>query len=127
MTEKFIDPDQVGKLNYQELYKTNPELVKTLVKKRLSSGLVRVHFKKVNGEFRDMLCTNDSRFIPPAPIAEDKVLKIVRKENEGVCRAFDVNKNEWRSFKWENIIDIIDDYQSKVYLSETLTTEIIDK
>lgn len=127
MTEKYIDPDQVGKLNYQELYKTNPELVKTLVKKRLSSGLIRVHFKKVNGEFRDMLCTNDSRFIPPTPVVEDKILKIVRKENEGVCRAFDVNKNEWRSFKWENIIDIIDDYPSKIYLSETLSTEIIDK
>lgn len=125
--DNYTDPKQIGKLNYTELYKTNPELVKTLVKKRLSSGLVRVLFKKVNGEFRDMLCTNDSRFIPPAPVAEDKVLKIVRKENEGVCRVFDVNKNEWRSFKWENLIDIKDDYSDKMYLTETISTGILDK
>jgi len=120
----FIDPNQIGKLNYKELYKTDPELTKKLVKEFLNSGLVRVHFTKVNGEFRDMLCTTDSRFIPPEPVNEIKVPKMIRKENEGVCKVFDVNKKEWRSFKWENLLDIVNDYPDKIYLSDNMNVKV---
>lgn len=125
----MFDPKQITKLNYQELYKTNPELTKKLVKELLNSGLVRIHFKKVNGEFRDMQCTTNESFIPKEPVVENKVPKIVRKENEGVCRVFDVNKNEWRSFKWENLIDVIIPWSGeKIYhsFSDEVTTDIIN-
>ena len=127
MTEKYIDPDQVGKLNYQELYKTNPELTKKLVKELLNSGLVRVHFKKVNGEFRDMECTTDARFIPQEPVVENKVPKIIRKENEGVCRVFDVNKKEWRSFKWENLLNVIQPWAGEKIYTSSFSDETLNK
>lgn len=123
----MFDPNQVSKINYGELYRTNPELTKKLVKELLNSGLVRVHFKKVNGEFRDMECTTSNVFIPVSPISENKIPKIIRKENEGVCRVFDVNKKEWRSFKWDNLIDVILPNTQKIYLTDNVTTSIKDK
>ena len=110
----MISP-QSPKLDYKGLYKTNPELTKVIIKKLLESGLVRVHFTKVNGEFRDMECTTKPELIsllsPEKIISEENKQnpKIVRKENDNVCRVFDVNKKDWRSFKWENMIEIIQD------------------
>jgi hypothetical protein len=91
-------------VNYSEIYKTNPDLVRTLVKSALNDGLVQVCFKKVNGEFRDMLCTTNKSFL--IEDTESKIPKQIRKENLDVCRVFDVQKKEWRSFRYENIISL---------------------
>ena len=72
-------------MNYAETYKIDPYLVRTLMQNYLSKGYVRVKFKKVNGEIRDMLCTTNSTMIPET-LTETKLPKIIRKENEDVCR-----------------------------------------
>lgn len=59
----------------------------------------RVIFKKINGEERDMQCTLNMQFIP-----EDKQPKTGKEYADDVIRAFDVNKQEFRSFRVENVI-----------------------
>jgi hypothetical protein len=59
----------------------------------------RVIFKKINGEERDMQCTLNMQFIP-----EDKRPKTSKEYVDDVIRAFDVNKQEFRSFRVENVI-----------------------
>lgn len=65
----------------------------------LRARTCRVIFKKMNGEERDMLCTLEMRNIP-----EDKRPKTGKEYDDGVIRAFDLNKQEFRSFRVENVI-----------------------
>ena len=60
----------------------------------------RVVFTKVNGEVRDMLCTLEESVLPELKSKpEDKK----RQPNEAIIRAFDLNKEEFRSFRVENV------------------------
>lgn len=66
---------------------------------QLRERICRVIFNKINGEQRDMECTLMETNIP-----EDKRPKTNSEYNDSVIRAFDVNKQEFRSFKVENVI-----------------------
>ena len=59
----------------------------------------RVIFTKVNGEERDMVCTLNVDMIP-----EEHAPKGPAGYYVVVIRAFDVNKQAWRSFRVENVI-----------------------
>lgn len=59
----------------------------------------RVIFKKVNGDERDMQCTLNIDFIP-----ENKQPKTSKDYADDVIRVFDINKQEFRSFRVENVI-----------------------
>jgi hypothetical protein len=65
----------------------------------LCARVCRVIFTKVNGEQRDMLCTTNQEFIP-----EDKRPKTGKEHADTVIRAFDINKQEFRSFRVENVV-----------------------
>jgi hypothetical protein len=66
----------------------------------LRTRTCRVIFRKVNGEERDMMCTLETRNIPE----EWRPTKDDSKYSDEVIRAFDINKQEWRSFKVANVI-----------------------
>jgi len=120
----ICDPKGFSNLNYAKMYETNPDLVRTLVGRALNERLVQVRFKKVNGEFRDMLCTTCTDWIPPKEVFESNVPKIIRKENLDVCRVFDVNKKEWRSFRYDHLISVDHNDGEKIYLSADVTLEV---
>jgi len=65
----------------------------------LHEGTCRVIFTKVNGEERDMRCTLNMDLIP-----QDKQPKTGKEYNNSVIRAFDVAKQEFRSFRVENVV-----------------------
>lgn len=65
----------------------------------LKNDIVRIEFEKVNGEYRDMKATLDSRFIPEAD--DEKTTSI--KEYQAV---WDISKADWRSFRWDNVLRI---------------------
>lgn len=65
----------------------------------LRESVCRVIFTKTNGEERDMKCTLETRNIP-----EEWRPKSESKYSDEVIRAFDINKQEWRSFKVANVI-----------------------
>lgn len=60
---------------------------------------VRVKFTKADGTVREMVCTTS-----PFQIPEDKQPKGTRDTfTEDVQRVFDVEKQEWRSFRWDSV------------------------
>lgn len=66
----------------------------------LQTGICRVQFTKVNGEFRDMSCTLNQQIIPAEHTpSSDKVVK----ENLDVIRVFDTTAQGWRSFRVDSV------------------------
>jgi hypothetical protein len=62
----------------------------------LKSHTVYVTFKKADDSLREMKCTLSESIIP----------KVEGKENSELCTVWDIEKNAWRSFKFEKIIKI---------------------
>ena len=68
-----------------------------------------VSFYKVTGKRRDMRCTLRKDLIPAPKDAETNTAfntKKVREINPNVIVAYDLAKNDWRSFRIENLINI---------------------
>jgi hypothetical protein len=70
---------------------------------------VEVTFKKVDGEIRTMPCTLNEALLPVVaqitPTA-DTPLPRVKKFNPAVMSVFCTDKQEWRSFRIENLIAV---------------------
>jgi len=64
----------------------------------------RVVFKKINGEERDMVCTLMETILPKAKKEDPLSQKKVRAVNEETIVAWDVNKDDFRSFRVENVV-----------------------
>jgi len=71
------------------------------VVKSLQESKCIVDFTKVNGEKRVMYCTLRDEDIP-----EDKKPKSYSFSHDTVVRAFDIIKQEWRSFRVDNLVSI---------------------
>lgn len=74
-----------------------------MVKNHLHDGPVIVTFTKTNGEERVMKCTTCMADIPAEhqPSGESK-----RKFSDEAQRVFDLDKQEWRSFRWDSVISV---------------------
>lgn len=60
---------------------------------------LRITFTKADGTDRSLLCTLRESAIP-----EDKLPKGTGREaSDDTQRVFDLEKNEWRSFRWDSI------------------------
>lgn len=68
----------------------------------LSEGVVHLQFKKVNGDLRNMVATRMMDKIPEEkhPKTEDK-----REKNETIVVLYDLEVNDWRSFRVENLVE----------------------
>lgn len=69
------------KLNFKELLKSN---------------IVEVEFTKINGEQRVMNCTLLESYLPPTDSTKSK-------SQDNSLAVWDIDKNGWRSFRYENI------------------------
>lgn len=67
---------------------------------QLSSGVVSVAFTKKDGSKREMACTLDSSIIPE----EFAPKGVERAKPVESLSVFDVEKSEWRSFRWDSVI-----------------------
>lgn len=76
------------------------ELRKEHIANLLRRGIVNVLFLKKDGSKRNMVCTLKEEFIPTEkhPKGSNKV------ENEEVVAVFDTEKNDWRSFRYDSVI-----------------------
>ena len=72
----------------------------------LQEGIVEVKFVKVNGEERVMLATLNESLIPVDLWPQDNPDVIVERSmpNPDVQRVYDVEKDAWRSFRWDSLI-----------------------
>ena len=60
---------------------------------------VKVTFRKVNGDLREMLCTLQENRLPEHVLSENP-----RAVNVDQVRVFDLEKEEWRSFRADSVI-----------------------
>ena len=79
------------------------------IKDALYSGKTVVSFTKTNGEQREMLCTLRPDLIPPQPVSENE--KIPRKENPDVQAVWDLEKEAWRSFRFDSVSFILENVE----------------
>ena len=68
----------------------------------LQNNLVEVTFTKVNGESRTMPCTLAADKLPPIKVTEGKE----RKRNNESISVWCTDKNEWRSFRVDNVTNV---------------------
>ena len=84
--------------NQQHDYQS--EQFKHWMKGLLNEGNVRVVFTKADGTDREMLCTLKADSIPQSVEAKEKGTRRTSEEAQAV---FDVDKQAWRSFRWDSI------------------------
>jgi hypothetical protein len=94
---------------YQEADDANKAILRDWVKGLLHTGAVTVVFTKADGTDREMLCTLQPEQLPPvaAPVGPvDGIVKESKerkKPDEHSLRVFDLEKKEWRSFRFDRL------------------------
>jgi hypothetical protein len=87
---------------YSEQKETEQQEFREFVKRELIKGVIDVIFTKKDGTERKMSCTLKSDIVVPYEKKTDKS----KETPTDVCPVFDVEKQEWRSFKYDNIRSI---------------------
>jgi len=84
---------------YNEWSEQERKVFKDWLISHLKYGPVTVTFKKKDGTLREMNCTLKSE------LAKDYEKKTERTKtvNEDTCPVFDLDKQEWRSFRYDAI------------------------
>ncbi len=78
-------------------------LDKNYISEQLKNGVGLVRFTKANGEIREMRCTLNAAYLPPAqPGAIDEEY---RAPNPEVVAVWDLDKNAWRSFRVDSVLE----------------------
>ena len=72
----------------------------------LKNHVCTVTFTKVNGETRVMPCTLKEDMIPKPPVDIASKSTVKRHENQNVVSVWCTDKNEWRSFRVDNVVDL---------------------
>lgn len=79
-------------------------LEKSEIEEALDSGAtVSVVFTKADGTERTMLCTKNAEVIAEQYTAPEKKTDRSRDSKAGLMVVFDLEKNEWRSFKLDSV------------------------
>jgi hypothetical protein len=83
---------------------------KELLIEMLRQNELTVKFTKTDGTIRDMRCTLKkeilSELFPIQDSDEEKTEKKVRTPNPNVISVVDLEKKEWRSFKFDTILEV---------------------
>lgn len=77
-------------------------LSKTNIQNMLHNGIINVKFTKKDGTERVMKCTLLESIIKPYEKATDRDKKV----NEDLISVWDVEKDAWRSFRYDSILEI---------------------
>ena len=91
---------------YQEADDANKAIIRDWIKSLLQKGAITVTFTKADGTDREMLCTLDLTKLPPVAAPVDGIVKEAKerkKPDEHSLRVFDLEKNEWRSFRFDRL------------------------
>lgn len=80
-------------------------LSKNDLKEHLSRSVAEITFTKTDGSIREMRCTLMSDYLPEKQI-EETVRHVPRRENDSVLAVWDIDNQDWRSFRLDSITDI---------------------
>ena len=73
-----------------------------IVKQTLLENECVIEFKKKDGTVRTMRCT----LKPDMVVSYEKKSDKIRSVSEEVCPVFDLEKNEWRSFRYDTVTSL---------------------
>lgn len=76
-----------------------------VIKEQLQKGIVNITFKKKDGTTRVLKGTTKTELLPKVEPSEDGSVKPVRKQSDDVIVCFDTEKQEWRSFRKDSVIE----------------------
>ena len=79
----------------------NPHYPRNEMVDMLRQQVCQVRFIKVNGEERDMQCTLKEDLIPADMKPKDDDQGV--QATIGVIKVFDIDKQDWRSFRVDNV------------------------
>ena len=97
---------------YQEGDDQIKEQIRSWVRGLLTNSEINITFTKADGTDREMLCTLDSSRIPvtaykPVPASVDGIVRESKKPRKEPdphsIRVFDLEKQEWRSFRFDRL------------------------
>jgi hypothetical protein len=94
---------------YQQADDANKSIIRDWVRSLLQKGAITVTFTKADGTDREMLCTLNPEQLPEVPVPVGPVDGIVKeskerkKPDEHSLRVFDLDKKEWRSFRFDRL------------------------
>lgn len=92
---------------YQQADDANKAIIRDWIRSLLQKGPITVTFTKADGTDREMLCTLDQLRIPaPIIVAVDGIVKESKQRkqpDEHSIRVFDLDKQEWRSFRFDRL------------------------
>ena len=93
---------------YQEGSDTEKAVIRDWIKSLLQKGPITVTFTKADGTDREMLCTLNPDQMPTVAITGPvdgivKEAKQRKKPDEHSLRVFDLEKKEWRSFRFDRL------------------------
>ena len=96
---------------YQETDDAGKVIIREWVKSLLQKSTITVTFVKADGTDREMLCTLNWDFIPSAAIIPSSPVDGIVKESKKPrkepdphsLRVFDLEKQEWRSFRFDRL------------------------
>ena len=95
---------------YQEADDNEKTVMRDWVRSLLQKQPITITFVKADGTLRDMLCTLDWERIPqdkhPGQPSVDGIVKESKQRKEPdphSLRVFDVEKGEWRSFRFDRL------------------------
>lgn len=69
------------------------------LKAKMKKGVVRFYYRKVNGELREAFGTLSDRVVP-------ETKETGRKANNTLQTYYDTEREEWRSFKIANLVNV---------------------
>lgn len=95
---------------YSQASPEDQEEFKSWLKGLLHDGPVTITFTKVDGSERIMNCSLKADLLPPIVVVVEEgaelPVKKERKVNPNVVAVFDLEKQDWRSIKYETIKEI---------------------
>lgn len=80
-------------------------LNKNDLKEHLSKAVAEITFTKTDGSVREMRCTLMSDYLPEKQVDEN-VRHVPRRENDGVLAVWDIDNQDWRSFRLDSVTNI---------------------
>lgn len=91
-------------MDYSEdiVFLRGTERFQKFVRECLKNDIVKITFEKADGTPRTMLATTKEGL---TVITESKTGR-AKKENPDVCIVFDTEKQEWRSFRWDRMLNL---------------------
>ena len=78
---------------------------KVILKESLARCVAEITFNKVDGSVRKMNCTLMTDHLPQV-ISEEQVAHVPRVQTDEVLAVWDLDKQGWRSFRLDSIINV---------------------